>query len=182
MKKFIIALLLSISTFACATETLSVTNAGSYLVKLSNGTVVTAPGFVGTIQYFTDYSIAVSLAATTARKCNCVVWVTQPSLKVTMISDAPVATTLKGSLTPGQATFTWNMPTIRQNGVALTPTEISKYVITITVGTTVKTVEVMSPNLTVNVPLTSGLYTATIACVDISGLTSVASNSVSFQL
>lgn len=186
MGLFVVALVLIFTTSqkAHGAEKVAVQQAGNYLIKRSNGTVVVAPGFVGTVQYFSQYNDAVSLAATTSRDCNgCDIWIVQPSLKVNMTSDAPVATTLRGTTTPGNVAFTWSAPTTRMDGTALATNQISKYIVTITQGTTViKTVETNNTTLTTTVPLISGQYQATVVVVDSTNTSSLPSNQVVFQL
>lgn len=181
LKTIVAAILLLISTAVFAAEKLSVQQAGNYLVKRSTGAVVNSPGFTGTTQYFAQYNDAVSLAATTSRACGgCDIWITQPSLKVNMVSDAPAVVTITATVTDRIMNVTWTAPTTRANGAALTQAEIGSYVLTIMQGSTVlKTI--VTPDNTVLaelVPLQPGSYTMWVVCIDTKGTPSLPSTNI----
>lgn len=177
-KTLVAILLVAFSAVSFGTERLSVQQAGSYLVKRSNGTVVNTPGYVGPTQYFTQYNDAVSLAATASRACGgCDIWVVQPSLKINMVSDAPSVTTITATVTNKVLALSWVAPTTRTNGVALAPSEIASFVVTIMQGTTLfKTITTNGTTFATTATLTAGSYTMSVVCVDTNGLVSVPSD------
>jgi len=167
-----LALLASTLAYAQTGVDLKLTQKGYYKVKKLDGTVFP--------ENYSALNTAETRAMQEALTCGCEIRIVPPEISVIM---SVVTSTTPPATGPAVVQFSWTIPATRTNGAVLPPSELAKFELYLTSGsTTLPVVTVPMPGVATSLTLAPGNYSAAISAFDTAGLKSPLSTVVTFDI